>query len=547
VEAWESQVQRFDALGSLRGAMPGLRYTLDRGIKADPSSPSEREYIILSVDWAVRNNVPGLDAYPAFEDSLRGELEARAAGQASAVVSHADGSEGFFLVRVESQRRAAPFRLPLEHHKPPMSLMSAIVDAPGSEEIFTDRLNRVRVRFPWYRDDRSSCWMRAAFADAGGDRGAIQPLRKGDEVLVDFVGGDCDRPVIVSRVYGGTTEPVWHTNGLLSGIRSKEYGGAGFGQLVFDDSTAQHRVQLYSSSYQTHLHLGYLIEHRNNQRGAFLGSGFDLKSDAYGALRAGQGLFVSTHPTSTEQPLDMAAAAEQLASAKQVADLASKASESNRAEGLSAALSSLDRFEQSTRYKSAGSIAGGRTAGGGDGVANGFGAPVILLATPAGLGLSTQDSMQATANQHVNVVSGRNTHVAAGKSFLVSALEKVTLFVQNAGMRLFAAKGKVEIEAQSDAMALSALKDVTITSANGRLVLSADKEIWIGAGGSYIRITGDFIENGTTGQILEKCANWDKPGAASMRMPTTLASVENGCAWKTAGAAAEGASSVELS
>jgi len=427
-----------------------------------------------------------------------------------------------------------------------MSLMSAIVGAPGSEEVYTDRLNRVRVRFPWYRDERTSCWMRAAFADAGGDRGAIHPLRKGDEVLVDFVGGDCDRPVIVSRVYGGATQPVWHTNGLLSGIRSKEYGGAGFGQLVFDDSTSQHRVQLYSSSYQTHLHLGYLIAHEDNRRGAFLGSGFDLKSDAYGALRAGQGLFVSTHPASTEQPLDVAAAAEQLASARQVADIASKASAANRAEGLDTALASLDRFAQSTRYKRAGNIAGGRTAGGGDGVANGFGAPVMLLASPAGLGLSTQDSIQATASQHVNLVSGRNTHVAAGKSFLVSAMEKVTLFVQNAGMRLFAAKGKVEIEAQSDAMALSALKDVTITSANGRLVLSADKEIWIGAGGSYIRITGDLIENGTTGQILEKCANWDKPGAASMRMPATLASGDKGCASKAATAAAEGASSVEL-
>jgi type VI secretion system secreted protein VgrG len=96
-------------------------------------------------------------------------------------------------------------------------------------------------------------------------------------------------------------------------------------------------------------------------------------------------------------------------------------------------------------------------------------------------------------------------------------------------------------------MALSALGDITITSSNGRLVLSADKEVWIGAGGSYIRITGDLIENGTTGQILEKCANWDKPGAASMRVPETLGSVDKGCAWKAVGAAGEGASNVELS
>ena len=546
VEAWESQIQRFDAVGGLRAAMPGFGFTLDRGMTVRGASSENNEYVMLGVHWTIRNNVPGLDGYPAIEDSLSGEITAQAASSVGGFVKHSDGSEGFFQVRVESQRRNVPFRLPREHHKPQMSLMNAIVDAPGGEEVRTDRLNRVKVRYPWYRDAKASCWVRTAFADAGSQRGAVHPLRGGDEVLIDFVGGDCDRPVIVSRVFGGATEPVWHTNGLLSGLRSKEYGGTGFNQLVLDDSTAQNRVHLYSSSYQSHLHLGYLIHHENNTRGAFLGSGFDLKSDAYGALRAGQGLFVSTHPTSTAQPLDVTAAAEQLAGAKQVADIASKASASNQAEDLDEGLKSLDRFTQATRYNRSGSAAGGRTAGGGTGAANGFGMPVMLLASPSGMGLSTEDSLQATANQHVNLVSGQNTHIATGKSLLVSAMEKISLFVQNAGMKLFAAKGKVEIQAQSDEMALTALKDLTIKSANGRIVLSADKEIWIGAGGSYIRITSDMIENGTNGQILEKCASWDKPGAASMRVPATVSSVDKGCSWRRSGAAADSASMVEL-
>ena len=86
-------------------------------------------------------------------------------------------------------------------------------------------------------------------------------------------------------------------------------------------------------------------------------------------------------------------------------------------------------------------------------------------------------------------------------------------------MRLIAAKGKVEIQAQSDQMALTALKDVTITSTNGRVVITAAKEVLIGAGGSYIRIAGDGIENGTPGQILEKAGSWDVPGPATLRMP----------------------------
>lgn len=545
IEAWGSRIQRFDAVGALRSAMPGHWFKLARDALRDSGSPSE-EYVMLGVDWAIRNNVPGLDGYPALEGSLREELTARAASQGSSPVKHSDGAEGFFQVKVELQRRGTPFRLPREHSKPQMSLMNATVVAVPGEEVFTDRLNRVRVHYPWYRDTQASCWVRAAFADAGAQRGAIHPLRDGDAVLVDFVGGDCDRPVIVSRVAGGDTEPVWHTNGVLSGYRSKEYSGNGYNQLVFDDSTRQNRVHLYSSSYRTHLHLGYLIEHENNTRGVYLGSGFDLKSDAHGALRAARGLVVSTHPTSTAQPLDVTPAAEQLAGARQVADLASQASETNHAESLEEGLHALDRFEQAIRYSNAGSSGGGRTAGGGTGTANGFATPVMLLASPAGMALSTQDSLQATASHQVSVVSGQSTQVAAGKSFLVSAMEKLSLFVQNAGMKLFAAKGKVEIQAQSDAMALSALKDLTITSTNGRLVLSADKEIWIGAGGSYIRITPDLIENGTKGQILEKCASWDKPGAASERVPSGLSSMTKSCAWKMSSAAADSASSVEL-
>ncbi|MEX3958333.1 type VI secretion system Vgr family protein [Trinickia sp. EG282A] len=547
VEAWESQLQRVDAIGGLRAAFPGYWFTLSRNTTQTGGSSGDNEYVILGVDWAIRNNVPGMNSYPAFDDSLREEIEAQALTKTGSTIAHFDGSLGFFQVKVELQPRRAPFRLPREHRKPEMSLMSAIVDAANGEEVSTDRLNRVKVRYPWYRDSRASCWVRAAFADAGDQRGAIHPLRGGDEVLIDFLGGDCDRPVIVSRVFGGASEPVWHTNGLLSGYRSKEYGGSGYNELAMDDSTGQNRVRLYSTSYQTQLHLGYLIDHTNNTRGAFLGSGFDLKSDAYGAIRAGQGLYVSTHPASAVQPLNVAAASEQLTGAESVVDMASQASTANHAESLDDGLHALKRFTDATRYSVTGSMgSGGRTAGGGTGNANGFALPIMLLASPASMGLSTQDSMQVAANQHVNVVSGQSTHIATGKSLIASAMEKVSLFVQNAGMKLFAARGNVDIQAQSDAITASALKDITITSTDGRIVLSAEKEIWIGAGGSYIKITADGIENGTSGQIVEKCASWDKPGPATMRMPTQIVSAPKGCAWKLTSASGDSASSVAL-
>ncbi|AFQ48540.1 type VI secretion system Vgr family protein [Burkholderia cepacia] len=548
LEERKSRMKRFHGIGGLRCAMPGRRFELRGHPVHDAGSQPDREFVLLEVEWLICNNLPGLDEAEQFPDGLAAEV---AQAKAGATVRHADGSEGFFQVMVEAQPRNVPFRSPFEHKKPVMQLQNAIVAGPSGEEVYTDSLNRVKVWFHWNRrngqDERASCWVRPTFLDAGSNRGGIQPLRKGDEVVIGFMEGDCDRPVIIARMYGGATQPVWHTNGLLSGQRSREYGGTGYNQLVMDDSTQQNRVHLYSSSYQSHLHLGYLIQQTDNTRGAFLGSGFDLKSDAYGAIRAGQGLFVSTHPTATNQPLNVTAASEQLASAETVVDLTSQASSANQAESLQEGQDALKKFTDATHYSvSGGAGSGGRTGGGGTGNANGFSTPIMLMASPAGVGLSTQESAQVTANQQVNIVSGKSVHVAAGKSLITSVMEKISLFAQNAGIKLFAAKGKVEIQAKSDAMALTSQQDLNITSVDGRVVISADKEIWIGAGGSYIKITPDLIENGTTGRILEKGASWSKQGASSMRLPAQITSVTKGCSWQTASASANSASTVVL-
>ena len=519
-----SRMKRFVGSGGLRCAMPGRRFELRGHPVHDAGTESDREFVVLGTDWLIRNNLPGMDGIAAFPEGIAAEVAAAKDGSA---VRHSDGSEGLFFVTVEAQRRKVPFRSPFEHKKPVMQLQNALVAGPGGEEVYTDALNRVKVLFPWNRrndgDERASCWVRAAFADAGRDRGGVHPLRKGDEVIVGFMEGDCDRPIIIARTYGGGTKPVWHSNGLLSGLRSKEYGGRGYNQLVLDDSTGQNRVHLYSSSYQSHLHLGYLVQHTENTRGAFLGSGFDLKSTAYGAIRAGQGMYVTTHPASEMQPLNVTPTTDQLANAEAVLEAASKASEANKAESLQDGYASLQQFTDATQRSAPGSsMNGGRTAGGGTGSANGFARPLMLLSSPAGIAASTQDSAHVSATQHVNIVAGKHVSVAAGKSLLVSVLDKISLFAQNLGVKIFAAKGPVEIQAQGDTMTLAALKDVKVESADGRLILTAKNEVWIGAGGSYIKITNGLIENGTTGQIVEKCASWDKAGGEASTLNDTL-------------------------
>ncbi|MEB4734027.1 type VI secretion system Vgr family protein, partial [Burkholderia contaminans] len=201
---------------------------------------------------------------------------------------------------------------------------------------------------------------------------------------IDYVGGDCDRPIAIARVYNGAAKPQWHTNGLLSGYRSKEFGGAGYNQMVMDDSTGQNRMQLFSSQGNSALHLGYLINHTGNARGDYLGAGFDLRTDSYGAVRANRGLYVSTYPKAVDsQPLDARETQQQLVRAESLLESLSDASTAHDAESLQAGYDSLKQLTDATQESTTGTASGGRTAGGGTGSANVFKEPVMLFGSPS--------------------------------------------------------------------------------------------------------------------------------------------------------------------
>ncbi|UVS90003.1 type VI secretion system Vgr family protein [Burkholderia glumae] len=526
MEEWESRAKRFHGAGGVRALDAGRRFTLADHPVHDADPAAQREFATIEVAWWIENNLPVTGA-PHFPHSLETELaEARAAdGGAAAAIAHADGSVGFYRVEVEAQRTSVPYRSPFEHRKPEMHLETAIVVGPDGEEVYTNELNRIRVRFVWDRvnpgDQGASTWVRVVQADTGGGYGGVHMPRVGEEVLIDHVGGDCDRPLAVARVYNGAVKPQWHSNGILSGHRSKEYGGSGYNQMVMDDATGQNRVQLMSSSANSLLHLGYLIEQSGNARGAYVGSGFDLRTDDYGALRASQGLYLSTHPkTAASQPLDVAETQQQLVSAESLVEAMSGASVQHQAESLQDAHDAMRALTDATQHTATGAAAsGGNTAGGGTGSANVFQQPVMVFGSPAGIALSSKQSIHLAATRHVNFVSAQSTHLAAGKSLVASIGQKLSLFVQNAGMKLFAAKGKVEIQAQDDNIELSAQKTVKMLSATDQVQLAADQGILLTSGGGYIRLSGGNIEIHTPGKVDVKGASHVFAGPASMGYP----------------------------
>ncbi|KVO08512.1 type VI secretion protein [Burkholderia ubonensis] len=523
LEEWESRAKRFHGVGSVPSIDVGHWFSLLDHPEHDWDSADDRKFVVVETNWYIRNNLPVGESRP-YPHSLDARLaEVRDAHDESAsafTVNDAMGSEGFFLVEVEAQRQKVPFRSPFEHRKPVMHLQTATVVGPGNEEVHTDALNRILVRMHWDRREGvgATCWVRVAYSDTGGGYGSVHVPRVGEEVTIDWVGGDCDRPIATGRVYNGTTQPRWHSNGILSGFSSKEYGGGGYNQLVMDDATGQNRLQLFSSQGSSMLHLGYLIAQNGNVRGNYLGSGFDLRTDAYGAIRANRGLFITTHPGSgaATQQLEVRQAQQQLAGAHNLLESLSDASTIHQAESLKPGQDALKVFSDATTDNVEHQSSGGRTAGGGKGAANAFKLPVLLAASPAGIALSSQQTVHVSADEQVNVVSGQSTHFVAGKSLLASVAERISLFVQNAGMKLIAAKGKVEVQAQSDNIELTAQKTVKVLSTTEKVEVAANQGVLLTSGGAYIRIQGGNIEIHAPGKIDIRGAQHALAGPASI-------------------------------
>ena len=516
VEQWESSMKRFFAVSGVRSLPAGGWFTLEDHRAHEADGPEDRQFMVIAVEWCIENNLPLSNTVKDFPGGLLTQLNASKASmglnlaqdQASSGSLGKHGHTGHCFNRMEVQRRKVPFRGPFEHAKPILHPQTAVVVGPADEEIYTDRLNRVKVRFRWDRnnpgDERASCWVRVSYPNAGQGWGGINVPRVGQEVIVTFLDGDADRPVVTGRLYNEDQAPQWHTDGRLSGYKSKEYKGSGFNQLVLDDTTAQNRAHLYSTSANAQLNLGYLVSQQGNQRGRFYGSGFALSTDDFGAVVTHKGLYLSTfgRPGPQGIQLDVAEATAQLKAGasltKTLSDTASKAG----AEAL-VGQDALNQFIDATQD---------RYEGDGKGGANRFKEPILLAASAAGIGLASTKGTHVHAGAEVTLSSGTDINVATGKSLLASIAEKISLFAFNAGIKLFAAKGKVEVQAQSDDLDLIAEKVVRLLSTTSRIEIHAKEEVTISAGGSFTKINGSGITNGTPGTWTAQASMHTMPG-----------------------------------
>jgi type VI secretion system secreted protein VgrG len=172
-----------------------------------------------------------------------------------------------------------PYRAPRLTPKPVVQgPQTAIVVGPGGEEIYTDQYGRVKVQFHWdregQRNESSSCWMRVSQVWAGKQWGAIHIPRIGQEVIVDFLEGDPDQPIITGRVYNGTNMPPYGLPGgkVISGIKSNSTkGGGGYNEYVFDDTKGNELIREHGQYDKDSTIEHDLREHVKNNRSRDVG------------------------------------------------------------------------------------------------------------------------------------------------------------------------------------------------------------------------------------------------------------------------------------
>jgi type VI secretion system secreted protein VgrG len=145
-----------------------------------------------------------------------------------------------------------PFRSARVTPKPSIQgVQTAIVVGPKGDEIHTDKLARVKVQFHWDRygnnDENSSCWVRVSQANAGKAWGSMITPRIGQEVIVEFLEGDPDRPIITGRVYNAEqTPPYADGQGVVSGIKSKTHKkDSGYNEMSMDDTAGKEKITIF--------------------------------------------------------------------------------------------------------------------------------------------------------------------------------------------------------------------------------------------------------------------------------------------------------------
>lgn len=267
-----------------RALTPGYTFNLENYPRGDQN----QQYLITSVQYHFQENPEVSSVAKPTPKTTKDEI-----GSIQRLV-------------LKAQPTSLPFTPARVTPKPrSQGPQTAVVVGPPGEEIWTDKFGRVKVQFHWDRigamDENSSCWIRVSHPWAGARYGGIFTPRIGQEVIVDFLNGDPDYPIITGRVYNADQMPPWELpkHKTQSGFQTNwSKGGGGKHMLRFEDQKGIEHIELSTDHGNTHLHMGYLMNQGSEAKRSY---GFELRTNEWGAIRADKGLLITTYTQDFKQ------------------------------------------------------------------------------------------------------------------------------------------------------------------------------------------------------------------------------------------------------
>ncbi|QJE03556.1 type VI secretion system tip protein VgrG [Massilia forsythiae] len=538
----------FQGEGSVRDFCAGQYFSLEGHPEIDTHAAAEREFVVTELHIVADNNLPrGLDLRAARllhdagwpgHDWPGHDWPGREPAAASRTRGRGAGAR--VHIAFTAVRRGVPIvpdfdpRTDLPHPQ----LQSALVVGPAGEDVHCDAMGRVKIRFPGMRaaDHRhahgagasdspaDSAWVRVASNWAGNGNGsqhqsgAVGLPRVGTEVLVAFLGGDPDRPIVLAQLYNGRAAPPAFSahgdlpgNRYLSGTRTREIRGQRGNQLRFDDTRGEIGAQLASDHAASELNLGWLTRPRAGGAATPRGEGAELRSDAAVALRGARGVLISAEASPDAEGGQLARAglvglAEVMQSIlEEVGRLAAvHTGDQPATERLAALADKLRHWDQ-----------GSNAAGGAGKAAGQGGAPILAATAPAGVLVASSDNLALGAASKVDVVSAGDTEIAGGRNVFVRALRSLSLFAHELGVRLVAGRGDIVVHTHQGHIEIKSAGKITLVAAEG-IELDAPS-VKVVASGAQTDWAGGAITHQSSGAQVMKGAGFVHlgPGAAA--------------------------------
>ncbi|WP_390885230.1 DUF2345 domain-containing protein [Klebsiella grimontii] len=353
-----------------------------------------------------------------------------------------------------------------------------------------DEQGRYRVKLDFDREGTEPgyayLWLRMAKPYAGETLGWHTPLIDGTEVAIAYSNGDIDLPYIAYALHDSEhSDHVTRDNHTRNILRTPANN-----KLRMEDRRGEEHIKLATEYGKTQLNTGHLVDSQGQRRG----TGTELRTDEWGTLRAGKGLFVAADAQAKAQgdALNMDTAQREIDRLNQQLQQLEMAAE--QAQALKADVDSqIQMFEQRLKPLN----------------------EAVLFSAPEGMALTSGEDMQMAAARNVAINAGGDISVGTMGNLTLLTGEKLGLFARTGQLSLKSGEGPIDVQAQNASMRLFAEKKLTLSSASD-ISFAGKKRITLIGGGSYLRLEAGKVEYGTTATYMRKVKRTMAAGAASM-------------------------------